>query len=184
MMCKIEMWLDNYLRTVENAPHDYVHMREDVVRIGALVNSLDESESHFLEWATKSNHEDGGYYYRTSSNKFGLEHGRELPECYPSTHQNIRRITENKDVFDYMMNEYLTIGKAKQSQERIDDRNGRTCDLCETRFDTYNGLARHRAKCKGSKEMSFLDKLNSPNYRYEYHGKIVGEWSGGTTTTW
>jgi hypothetical protein len=180
----LDAWLENYLRTKESTPHNYDQLGSDVVRISALVGTLDNDETKFLEWATKSNNEDGYYYYRTPENKQGLYAGKEHPECYPSVYTNLIRLTKDECVFDYTLNEYLLMEQAKISKLRLDELIERTCDMCETRFDTTDGMHRHKSRCKGDAKKTFAEKLKSPEYRGNYHGKGVGDWNGGTTTEW
>jgi hypothetical protein len=130
-------------------------------------------EQTFLEWTTKSYHERDGYYSVTND-KYGIYFGMSSPQCYKNANIMIDILADSEMVFNYMYEEYLAIQNAKDSARVIEEREGRTCSKCDTRFDTWQGMRRHRSRCNGV-------------YRGEYHGRTKAEqdgWSGEKTSTW
>lgn len=145
--------------------HSYEEMNHIKHRISATVDVLNDNELSFLEWATRTTQDAYGYGYEN----YGLKYGKEYPQCYPNASKFLKEMTDNDIVFNYVFDEYGAMKNAEKSQRIIDERESRTCPNCETRFDTHNGMHRHRPKCKGV-------------YRGEYHTKGIPKYQ--TTSAW
>jgi hypothetical protein len=159
--------LKNYRRTRLNDGFNYGLLHDIVKSVSNYNAILNGDESVFLEWCTKSYNNENAY--SQNSTDYGLRVGMERPECYSNCEKALDRFMDDREIFDYFYNEYIAIQMAKNSQEIIDERNDRTCDKCETRFDTTAGMHRHKPKCKGL-------------YRGEYHSKPFVKCQ--TTSVW
>jgi len=159
--------LTDYESTLKNYPHNYTELRDRVMAVFTMPRLLNDNEQKFMNWATERRLASGGYYNHNIET-YGVVDGGTHPECYKSAIIALDLMSDDKELFDYIYDEYMIMQEAKKSQAIIDERNFRTCDKCGTRFDTYNGMARHHPRCKG------VD-------RGEYHSKSV---SGLTTSQW
>jgi hypothetical protein len=161
--------LYSHLRTIKSYPYNYVEMNNLLVSIRTLVDVLNGHEQAFLEWATKSANDD--YWYGDAQS--GLSRGKAIPQCYSNVYNNMDKYINNPEVFNYLLDEYLIMERAKVSAQNIEERESRTCDKCQTRFDTQDGMHRHQSRCNGL-------------YRGDYHAKPKMDkgWNGGKTSSW
>jgi hypothetical protein len=172
-ICQLNSLLAGFQYTTERNKYDYHRLDEYHNKICGIGEMLDTDEQTFLEWTTKSYHESDGSYC-VSSDKYGISLGREHPECYKNAHVMIDILSDNETTFNYIYAEYVAIQNAKDSVRVMEEREGRTCPDCETRFDTWQGMQRHRSRCNGV-------------YRGEYHGRTKADkdgWGDEKTSTW
>lgn len=152
--------------------------------VETLIHLLDAEEREFIEWATATRN-NNNYY---DNKGYGLYHGYGISYNYPRYIANLTATITSSTVFDYIYDEYLMIMKAEKSMANVESLSYRTCDKCETRFETIDGMHRHRSRCKGDKTLPFKEKLSLPLYRGNYVGRqskdIANGWTDGKTSEW
>jgi hypothetical protein len=172
------VYLDEHASISKAHPYNYDELRGLVSNINEFVEFLNGYEQNFLDWATKSINEDN--YYRYNTDHYGIRVGKSNPECYPNVSKLLSMMVSNKEVFNYIYDEYLIMEEAKNSNNARYDRESRTCAQCETRFDTYQGMHRHQSRCKGDAKLTFVEKMKHEAYRGDYHAKDIPT----TTSVW
>jgi len=176
-------YVDDYITQERNHPNELVERHNVKINIGAMIEFCTPSEKMFIGWLTSG--KDASYY------SSGLYSNHSNAESYPTALYNLRTAfsESNPDTFFYIVEEYKNMQKAQIFQENdIRDREYRTCEICETRFETVEGMHRHQSKCKGTKELTFKEKLLHPAYRGDYKPKQSkaheAGWTDGQTSTW
>jgi hypothetical protein len=177
-MITLHNLVTNHARITNETPFNYEQLKQTVYTIGSYTSFLNSYEQQFLEWATRSVNEE--YYGGYSTPLYGLVNGHAHPECYANVRKRFDTFIGDREVFNYIYDEYILIQNAKNVDNVIRDRECRTCDLCETRFETYQGMHRHRGSCTGKRNATFAEKLASPLFRGDYHPKPVLQ----TTSQW
>jgi hypothetical protein len=169
VLLSMNSYLYTYHRTVKDSPYYFETLRGCVTSLTTLAELLNDSEQNFVEWMTKSTNTSGWYDVKC----YGIVWGRTHPECYANVYRNLAPILSNIEAFDYILDEYAVMKTAEVSALNIEERESRTCEKCDTRFETQDGMHRHRPRCKGI-------------YRGDYHPKPVkdDDWDAGKTSSW
>jgi len=161
--------LYSYIAHLERNAFNYRELDDDRLKISTTIQLLNGPEQTFMDWATKTMSKDGYYEYE----HYGIASGCGVPQCYANVYSLLHLAAVNETVFDYWLSEYTAMEATKISMARIQDREYRTCDKCGTRFDSIDGMHRHRPRCNGQ-------------YRGDYHGRTGKhpDWNDGPTTAW
>jgi hypothetical protein len=174
----LRIYLDEHASISKDRPYAYNELGMLVNNIDEFIQFLNTYEQTFMDWMTRSVNEDSYYHYSTEH--YGIRAGRKNPECYKNVLKLLRIVTSERMIFDYIYDEYLIMEDAKRVSYEMQTRDSRTCHKCETRFETYQGMHRHESRCKGDESLTFIQKLQHPAYRGDYHPKETF----ATTSTW
>jgi hypothetical protein len=172
-----------FTKSQELYPNRQLERHNITVKMEAVVDMLEPDEVSFLEWATVAV---SSYYGDVSARS--IITGHEYSECYPRVTKILTEMFSSPTSFDYIYDEYHALLKALNSQDALEELQYRTCPKCETRFETVDGMHRHKSRCKGDEALTFVQKLNHPAFRGEYKSRatqIAEEgWTDAKTSQW